>query len=128
MIKINLENTYSPFYISEDLKTFIFQSELKDGTFADIHVSIFQHPDGFLSNVYNLGFGPLNANCRIDDKIKLKHIDVNKVFSTVLLLGITFLHKNKCLSIGIDGSDDIRAYLYHRMFRYNIVHLSDFYQ
>jgi hypothetical protein len=56
----------------------------------------------------------------------LNHLDSSKVFSTALLMGITFLQENNEFSIGIDGSNDIRAYLYHRMFRYNIEQLSEF--
>ena len=103
MIQINLEDTYTPTFVSKDFKKFIFQSQLNDETFIDIHVRISQHPDIFLSDVYNLGFGPLKANQEIDDQIKLKHLNVNKVFSTILLFGITFLQGNRDFSIGIDG-------------------------
>jgi len=72
------------------------------------------------------GFIPFDINTNKIDQIKLKHLNVNKVFSTILLFGITFLQGNRDFSIGIDGSDDIRAYLYHRMFRHNIEHLSHF--
>jgi hypothetical protein len=41
-------------------------------------------------------------------------------------LGIIFLQKNRACKIGIDGSDDVRAYLYHRIFRHNIDNLSDY--
>lgn len=94
MIRINLEDTYEPTYVSEDLKVFIFQSDLKDGTKVDIHLLISKHPDAHLPNVYNLGFGPLNGKSEIDDTIKLNHLNSSKVFSTALLLGITFLQEN----------------------------------
>lgn len=34
-------------------------------------------------------------------------------------------NSNKAYSIGIDGSNEVRANLYHRMFRHNFVKLSD---
>src|SRR5690606_32736290 len=75
----------------------------------------------------NLAFGPIDQNGDIDDRIILKHKNVNKVFSTVLFYAITFLEDNstESYSIGIDGSNEIRAYLYHRMFRFNQMYLSD---
>lgn len=120
MVKINLENTYDAKSVSENLDYFIFDSELKNGDYVELHVLITEHPDEYLKNVFNLGFGPLDSNGEIDDKCKLKHKDTSKLFSTLILFGITFLNENKDSFIGIDGSDDLRAYFYHRMFRYNL--------
>ena len=80
-----------------------------------------------MPNVFNLAFGPLGNDNKIDDKIRVSHKNLNKVFSTILLFAITFLEDNsdKEYSIGIDGSNETRAYLYHRMFRYNNDSLSD---
>lgn len=128
MIKINLDETYEPKYVSDDFKYFIFDSELHKEGSIELHVIIEKHPDEYLPNVFNLGFGPPNEDNTIDDKFKAKHKDINKLFSTVLLYGILFLKQNNDnneFSIGIDGSDDLRAYLYHRMFRYNIADLSE---
>ena len=125
MIKINLEDTYVPRYVSDDFDYFIFDSELNNGEAVELHVSIDQHPDEYLPNVFNLAFGPPDISGAINDKFKAKHKDTNKLFSSILLYGILFLKQNKEFSIGIDGSDDLRAYLYHRMFRYNIKDLND---
>ena len=125
MIKINLENTYDPKYVNDEFTYFIFDSELADETSIEWHVTIEPHTDQYLPNVYNLGFGPSDGLGSFDDKFKAKHKNRHKLFSTVLLYGILFLEQNKDLSIGIDGSDDLRANLYHRMFRYNISELSE---
>lgn len=125
MIKINLEDTYEPKYVSEDFKYFIFESELHDNKLIELHVNIQVHPDLYLPNVFNLGFGPTKEDGTLDDKFKAKHKNINKLFSSILLYGILFLNQNKDNSIGIDGSDDLRAYLYHRMFRYNISNLEN---
>lgn len=127
MIKIDLTDTFEATSVSKDLKKFTFNSELKDDSIIELHVLISQHPDLLLPDVFNLAFGPLNKKQEIDDKINLKHKNINKVFSTILFYAIAFLEENrsKSYSIGIDGSDEIRAYLYHRMFRFNYKHLSD---
>jgi len=126
MIKINLNDTYEASFVSSDLKKFTFYSELKDDTQIDLEVVITEHPDPFLADVFNLAFGSIKQDGGIDDGAILKHKNVNKVFSTVLLFAISFLkfHNRKAYSIGIDGSNETRAYLYHRMFRYNNEHLS----
>ena len=127
MIKIDLDDTFDATTASEDLKRFTFNSELKDGNVIELHVLISEHPDPLLPDVFNLAFGPLGNDNEIDDKITVRHKNVNKVFSTILLFAITFLEDNndKTYFIGIDGSNEIRANLYHRMFRYNYKHLSD---
>jgi hypothetical protein len=127
MIKINLDDTLDANSVSEDLTRFTFNSELRDGNVVELHVLISEHPDPLLPGVYNLAFGPLRKDNEIDDKITLRHKNVNKVFSTVLLFAITFLenYRDENYFIGIDGSNEIRANLYHRMFRYNYDHLSD---
>lgn len=127
MIKIDLDDTFDAITASEDLKKFTFNTELKDDTELELHVLISEHPDPLLPNVFNLAFGPLNEDNEINDAIAIPHKNINKVFSTVLFFSITFLEDNSGnqYSIGIDGSDEIRAYLYHRMFRYNNDTLSD---
>lgn len=127
MIKIDLNDTFDAIKVDEGLRHFTFNSILKNDDSVEIHVIITEHPDPLLPNVFNLGFGPLGDDGEINDQINLKHKNVSKVFSTVLFFAITFLEENndKPYSIGIDGSNEIRAYLYHRMFRYNNEHLSD---
>ncbi len=127
MIKIDLNDTFKATSVSKDLKRFTFNSELLDKSIVELHVLINEHPDKLLPGVFNLAFGPIGTNGEIDDKIKLRHKNGNKVFSTVLFYAITFLEDNieESYSIGIDGSNEVRAYLYHRMFISNHDHLSD---
>lgn len=121
MIKIDLDNTYDATSVSEDFKEITFNSFLKTGKSIELHVCITEHPDPMLPMVYNLAFGPMGNNNEIDDQIVLSHQNVNKVFSTILLFSILFLQKNaeNKFSIGIDGSNETRTYLYHRMLKYN---------
>lgn len=127
MIKVDLDDTFDATSASENLKRFTFYTELKDNTNLELHVLISEHPDPLLPNVFNLAFGPLGKDNKIDDKIAVRHKNINKVFSTILLFAITFLVDNtdKEYSIGIDGSNETRAYLYHRMFRFNNDSLCD---
>lgn len=127
MLKIDLNDTYEASAVSKDLMNCTFSSVLKDKSSIKLQVHITEHPDSFLPDVFNLAFGPLNYTGKIDDEIILKHIDINKVFSTVLFFAITFLEANTIsrYSIGIDGSNEVRAYLYHRMFLTNNNYLSD---
>lgn len=127
MIKIKLEDTYEPKYVRENLRYYIFDSEQKDGTVVELHVNIKERVDPLLPGVYNLGFGPLGPDGTINDKIKLKHRNTDKVFSSILLFALTFLNENPDIKIGIDGSNDARAYLYHRMFASNKDELADYF-
>lgn len=89
-------------------------------------VEIKPHPDELLTNVYNLAMGPKNDIGQIDDKVRLKHVDSSKMFSTVIVFAIAFLDEFSDLIIGLDGSDDLRATLYHSMFQSNREQLNDF--
>lgn len=126
MIKINLENTFEAIYVSSNFDQYIFESELKNNKIIQLKIKFTNIANSLLPNVYNLAFGPFNESGKIDDSINLKHKDTNKVFSTIILFSLTFLKDNPHATIGIDGSDDLRANLYHRMFRYNYKNLQDF--
>jgi len=119
MIKINLEDTYEPILINDDITEFKFNSELRSGEIIDLYVRFEKINDPFLPDVYNLAFGPIDSNNVIDDSIKMNHVNLNKLFSTIILFSITFLDHYQEVSVGIDGSNDSRAYLYHRMFESN---------
>jgi len=125
MIKIDLENVIEDIAINESLDEYSFRSELMDGTYIELFVQFTQHPDPLLPDVFNLAFGPLNQQGEIDDVIQLHHKNLNLLFSTIFLCIITFLERYKKNSIGIDGSNDARTYLYHRMFLSNKDELSD---
>lgn len=87
-----------------------------------INISDKAHP--LLPNVYNLGFGPLNKDNKIDDKVKLNHQDHSKLFSTIVFTALTFLRKNNEKYLGIDGSNNARAYLYYRCIQRNYDYLN----
>lgn len=124
MITINLEDVFEPEAVSEDLSQFIFESELMDGSKVILKMKIVFLEDPLLPNVYNLAFGPPDGDA-INDHIKLKHKNTNKVFSSIILYAITYLKQYPDRIIGIDGSNDTRAYLYHRMFATNYGYLKD---
>ena len=126
MIKINLENTFEALYVSPNFDQYIFESQLKNNKIIQLKVKFTNIAESLLPNVYNLAFGPFDVSGKINDSINLKHKNSNKVFSTIILFSITFLKNNPTVTIGIDGSDDLRANLYHRMFRYNYKDLQDF--
>ena len=126
MIKITLENTFEAIYVSSNFDQYIFESELKNNKIIQLKIKFTNIANSLLPNVYNLAFGPFNESGKIDDSVNLKHKDTNKVFSTIILFSLTFLKDNPHATIGIDGSDDLRANLYHRMFRYNYKNLQDF--
>lgn len=127
MITINFEDTFEPESVENDLSQMIFNSPQVDGTMQQILVRIDSHPDPYLPNVFNLGFGPPDEDGNFHDDIRLKHTEINKVFSTVLFHGLTFLQENPELILGIDGSDDARATMYHLMFKSNRQYLNDFF-
>jgi len=126
-IIINFEDTYQPVCLSDDLSEMTFDSPQMDGTDKRLLVQITPHPDPLLPNVYNLGFGPPDGQGRFVDSIRLRHKDINKIFSTVLFHALSFLEVNPTLTIGLDGSDDLRARLYHRITKSNRNYLNDFF-
>lgn len=124
---INFENTYDPISIKSDLSEMTFKSLQTDGSEALILAKIEPLHNQYLPNVYNLGFGPPAINGTFNDNIRLKHANNSKVLSTVIFLGLTFLQENPELTIGVDGSDDTRATLYHMMYKINREYLHDFF-
>ena len=127
MVKINFEETLEPIEVAEDLSFMTFTSLSKDKQETLLKVSISPLGDPLLANVYNLAFGPLDENGNIDDICKVNHANIHKMFSTILFFCLTFLRNNPTATIGIDGSNDVRAYLYHRMFLTNREYLSEFF-
>jgi len=129
MIRLDLQDIYEITAVNDNGVELIAQFDSPQIT-ADpirIHVKLSLHPDPFLSNVYNLCLGPLDKNGSIDDKIRLKHQDVSKVLSTAIFVAYYFLNDRENSIIGLDGSDDIRANLYHSMFVLNRELMSDYF-
>lgn len=127
MIKINFEDTYDSFEVAENLSEMTFYSEVINSGDILLKINISQVDDPHLPNVYNLAFGPLLDTGVIDDNAKINHQNKGKVFSTILLFALIYLQSNPEIIIGIDGSDDARAYLYHRMFLTNRKYLSEYF-
>ena len=127
MIKINFEDTYDPTEVSTDLSSVTFYSVDLDKGPVVIKVAIEPLEDPLLPKVFNLAFGPINEHGNIDDTAKVRHENISKMFSTVLIIALFFLEQYPDSHIGLDGSNDVRAYLYHRMFRANRYLLGEFF-
>ncbi|MCX2477669.1 hypothetical protein OQY15_01125 [Pedobacter sp. MC2016-15] len=124
-ITINFDDIYEPASLSDDFSQMSFNAPQFDGSDLELLVTITQHHDEQLLGVYNLAFGPKDENGEPDDQIRLKHQNIDKVFSTIILNALSFLQLNPELKIGIDGSDDLRARLYHGMFKSNREYLQE---
>ena len=127
MIKINFDSTYEPIEIADNLSFMTFTSIDKKGNEILLKIEIKPVEDPLLPNVFNMAFGPLSEVGNIDDKAKINHSDINKMFSTIIFFALVFLQANPENTIGIDGSDDTRAYLYHRMFLSNREFLNEYF-
>ncbi|NML20961.1 hypothetical protein HHL16_08755 [Pseudoflavitalea sp. G-6-1-2] len=125
-VKIDLEDTYELLLITPDLREAAFHSCDKKGNAVLMKIQLKPAMIGLLPDVYNLSFGPPLPNGTIDDSAEISHDDLNKLFSSIILFALTFLRANPESSIGLDGSDDVRAYLYHRIFIGNRTYLSEY--
>lgn len=63
----------------------------------------------------------------MDDKAKIPHQNPSKAFSTILLFCLTYLKQFPDRTIGLDGSNEGRAYLYHRMFLTNKAYFEEYF-
>ena len=122
-VKIDFDNLYEIENISEDLKFSSFRTQLNNGHAVPLVVRISNQSHALLPNVYNLSFGPLNAKGKLDDKAELTHADYSKVFSTILFSALAYLETNPGHYLGIDGSDNARAYFYYRALQRNFAYL-----
>jgi len=126
VVKINIECTYE-LALTADLTEATFNSHDKKGNPVILKVQIKPLYYPLLPNVYNLCFGPLKDDGIIDDNAQIFHKDLNKLFSTIILFCLTFLRVNPNVTIGLDGSNDVRAYLYHRIFCSNEENLCEYF-
>lgn len=127
-IKIDLENCYAINTISKDQELRSFETVLKNGEKLMLGVQINDEMHPIIPNVYNLSFGPFDQANLINDQARLHHQDHSKVFSTIILSGLTFLKSNPSKYLGIDGSCNARAYLYYRCICHNLTYLSQFFR
>jgi hypothetical protein len=126
-VTVNFDNTYELITIEPDLSEATFYSITKNNIPVLLKIRIERIDIPLLPEVYNLSFGPINDDGTIDDKARINHQDLNKAFSTIILFALTYLKKNPNSIIGLDGSNDARAYLYHRMFLTNRTHLQEYF-
>jgi hypothetical protein len=127
VVKIKFDETYEITSVTPDLRVATFYSIDKEGNAVLLKMKIKPVDYALLPNVYNLSFGTLKQDDKIDDTTRIAHQDHNKVFSTILFFALTFLEVNPTITIGIDGSNDARAYIYHRMFHTNKEYLSEYF-
>ncbi|HEY9004605.1 DUF6934 family protein [Ohtaekwangia sp.] len=118
-VRIDFENCYDAEPLSADLRLTKFETERIDNSNVLIGVLIGSQPQPLLPNVYNLAFGPMDGNNEIDDQVKVAHLDHSKMFSTIILSALTFLNANADKYLGIDGTNNARAYLYFRIIQRN---------
>lgn len=123
-LKIDFKNLYEIDNISEDLRISTFSTKLNNDQALPLIVKISNQSHALLPNVYNLAFGPLNSKGKIDDKAELTHADYSKVFSTILFSALAYLKTNPDHYLGIDGSDNARAYFYYRALQRNFAYLN----
>jgi len=130
MITIDFDKTFDLRWgkINRNMSITEFNSLQFNGDSVLIRVIIKPHPDPLLPNVYNLAMGPPVGELEIADNIRLKHRESGRVFSTAILFAPTFLTEFPEMIIGLDGTDDLRATLYHSMFKVNREHLSEFFE
>ena len=125
-IKIDLNDCYTRRTLYQNSLLTTFDTTLKNGDIVPIGVNISDEEHPLIPNVYNLSFGPLGPNNQLDDKIKLCHQNHSKLFSTIVLTGISFLENNTDKFLGIDGSNNARAYMYYRCIQNNYEYLRQY--
>lgn len=124
-IKIDLRDVYNFIYKDVEQRLSVFETTLKDGKKLrlGIRISLNAHP--LMPNVYNLSFGPINNDGTIEDKARVTHRNIGKVFSTVLFEALSFLRQNPAKLLGIDGSNNVRTHMYYRCMQNNFYYLTD---
>ncbi|HMH22791.1 MAG TPA: hypothetical protein VK563_13485 [Puia sp.] len=127
-VKINFEDLYETITMDADLRSSVFDAVLKGGTTTRLGIQISSKIHPLMPNVYNLAFGPIDINNEIDDQAKLTHQNHSKVFSTIIFAGLSFLTEHKENYLGIDGSNNARAYLYYRCIQNNFEYLRSFFK
>jgi hypothetical protein len=127
-VSIDFDNTYEIEPISEDLRVSTFNTELANGEEIPLRVEISSEAHELLPSVYNLAFGPINKKGKIDDNAEIAHADYSKVFSSILLAALTYLTDHPEQYLGIDGSNNARAYLYYRFLQRNFDYLDQFFE
>lgn len=126
-IRLDFDNPYKIEPQTDDLRVSLFKTELNDGSLLQLKVKISNVSHELIPGVFNLAFGPTNARGEINDKAEIAHKNYSKTFSTILFTGLTYLNKNKDHFLGIDGSNNARAYLYYRFLQQNFDYLDQYF-
>lgn len=125
-LKIDFEKRYK-LETNSNVTSCRFISPLQNGTHMLLGIEIGADAHPLMPHVFNLSFGPLDNAGQIDDQAKLSHADHSRVFSTILFAALTFLKEHPGKYLGIDGSNNARAYLYYRCIRNNFIYLSQYF-
>lgn len=123
-VNIDFDKIYELDEVSPDFNVTGFNSPLENGKEVPLKVKISTQSHALLPNVYNLAFGPLNKQGKIDDRAELPHKDYSRVFSTILFSAYAYLLRNPGHILGVDGSDNTRAYFYYRALKRNFTYLT----
>lgn len=126
-IAIDFENVYDIISITPDFTEATFYSFDRCGHPILIKILLKRVDNPLLPGVHNLAFGPTIEDGSIDDKVRIKHKDSSKLFSTILVFCLNFLQENPGIKIGLDGSDDTRAQFYHRILINNKDYLGEYF-
>lgn len=124
MIRIDFEDTYALTYQDDTLMNATIIAELEDSGPRLMKVSLHYLDLRLGFDVYNLIFGPVDSDGGIDLLAKVRHKNVGKFISTVMLHALNFLKRHPAAAVGIDGSTIARTYLNHRTFLSNARYLS----
>jgi len=124
-VKIDFGDVYD--LVSDECRTATFKTQLQDGQSTTLLIEISDTPHVLLPNVYNLAFGPADSHGKINDRAEVHHADYSRVFSTILLKAFDYLSEHPDHYIGIDGSDNNRAYYYWRFLQRNFDYLSKYF-
>jgi hypothetical protein len=127
-VKIDFDKTIDFDEISEDLRTAKFPTEIMTGGTVELKIEISNEAHALLPQVFNLAFGPINKRGQIDDRAELPHKDYSRVFSTILIHALNYLTNHADQYVGVDGSDNYRAYYYWRFLQRNYDYLDKYFE
>jgi hypothetical protein len=125
-IKIDFEDCYPRKSLHQNSLLTTFDTVLTNGKTVPIGINISEEVHPLIPNTYNFSFGPVGRNNQIDDTAKLYHTNHSRLFSTIVYCAYTFLKDRKDIFLGIDGSNNARAYMYYRCIQNNFDYLNQF--
>jgi hypothetical protein len=125
-VKLNFEDRYEAEPVNGDLES-EFKAPLEGGETASLKVRISTVAHELLPGVFNMAFGPSNGRGGIDDKAEITYKNYSRTFSTILFAGLIYLRNHKHHFLGIDGSNNARAYLYYRFLQHNFDYLDNYF-